>query len=96
MHPRTKLSIFFSNIDNLVLGCTHYYFLMDILKKILPSGVKVLDSSSAISKRVMQVLEVNNIMSKTKDCKNEFYCNGNESVIKRILRQDEQINKMIF
>jgi glutamate racemase len=84
------------NIDNLVLGCTHYYFLMDILKKILPSGVRVLDSSSAVSKRVKQVLEVDNIMSRTKDCKNEFYCNGNESVIKKFLGEGEKINKMIF
>ena len=40
------------NIDHLVLGCTHYYYLMYLLKKILPNGVKILDSSRAVTKRV--------------------------------------------
>ena len=84
------------NIDNLVLGCTHYYFLKDILKTILPKSVRVLDSSSAVSKRVKQVLEVNNIMSGTLGSKNKFYCNGNKSVIEKFLGKGEQINKIIF
>ena len=84
------------NIDNLVLGCTHYYFLKDILEKLLPKEIKVLDSSSAVCKRVKQVLESNNNTSETLDTKNQFYCNGNKSVIQKFLRKGKKINKIIF
>jgi glutamate racemase len=84
------------NIDNLVLGCTHYYFLKDILEKLLPKEIKVLDSSSAVCKRVKQVLESNNNTSETLDIKNQFYCNGNKSVIQKFLRKGKKINKIIF
>ena len=49
------------NIDHLVLGCTHYYYLMYLLKKILPNGVKILDSSRAVTKRVKNLLKDYNI-----------------------------------
>ena len=84
------------NIDNLVLGCTHYYFLKDILVKILPKEIKILDSSSAVCKRIKQVLESYNNTSKTLDTNNQFYCNGNESVIQSFLDKGEKINKIIF
>ena len=84
------------NIDNLVLGCTHYYFLKDILEKLLPEGIKILDSSSAVSKRVKQLLNSNNNTSETLDIKNQFYCNGNKSVIQKFLRKGKKINKIIF
>ena len=84
------------NIDILVLGCTHYYFLKDILKKILPRNIKVLDSSSAVSKRVKHVLEVNSIMSENLGYRNEFYCNGDKSVIKGFLGGKEKISKIVF
>ena len=84
------------NIDNLVLGCTHYYFLKDILVKILPKEIKILDSSSAVCKRIKQVLESYNNTSKTLDTNNQFYCNGNESVIQNFLDKGKKINKIIF
>ena len=84
------------NIDTLVLGCTHYYFLMNILKKILPENIKILDSSVAVSKRVKQVLEENKIISETLGSENKFYCNGDKVVIKEFLVQEEKISKIDF
>ena len=84
------------NIDTLVLGCTHYYYLKDILRKILPENVKVLDSSFAVSKRVKQVLEENKIISETLGSENKFYCNGDKVVIKEFLMEKEKINKIFF
>mgnify|MGYP006135033635 CR=1 FL=1 len=82
------------DIDHLVLGCTHYYFLIDILKNILPKGVKILDSSKAITKRIQHLLEDYNISSNTLEAKNIFLYTGNNYVIKKFLRSEDKISKI--
>ena len=82
------------NIDHLVLGCTHYYYLMYLLKKILPNGVKILDSSRAVTKRVKNLLKDYNIDSNTSKTKNIFLCTGNDNVIKKFLSSNDKISKI--
>lgn len=82
------------NIDHLVLGCTHYYYLMYLLKKILPNGVKILDSSRAVTKRVKNLLKDYNIDSNTSKTKNIFLCTGNDNVIKKFLSNNDKISKI--
>ena len=82
------------NIDHLVLGCTHYYFLKDILRSILPREVKILDSSEAITKRVQYLLENYNISSNNSMAKNIFLCTGNSGVIRNFLSIDDEISKI--
>ena len=82
------------NIDHLVLGYTHYYYLMYLLKKILPNGVKILDSSRAVTKRVKNLLKDYNIDSNTSKTKNIFLCTGNDNVIKKFLSSNDKISKI--
>ena len=82
------------NIDHLVLGCTHYYYLMYLLKKILPNGVKILDSSRAVTKRVQNLLKDYNINSNTSKANNIFLCTGNDNIIKKFLSSSDKISKI--
>ena len=82
------------NIDYLVLGCTHYYYLIYLLKKILPNGVKILDSSRAVTKRVQNLLKDYNIDSNTSKAKNIFLCTGNDNIIKKFLSSNDKISKV--
>ena len=82
------------NIDHLVLGCTHYYYLMYLLKKILPNGVKILDSSRAVTKRVQNLLKDYNIDSNTSKANNIFLCTGNDNIIKKFLSSSDKISKI--
>ncbi|WP_299810822.1 glutamate racemase [uncultured Shewanella sp.] len=53
-----------SNLDTLVLGCTHFPILADEMQRILGDGVKLLDSGVAIAQRVVFLLNefsLNNI-----------------------------------
>lgn len=54
-------------IDYLVLGCTHYPFLIVQLKEILPSYVEILDSGEAIARRVKQVGQEFEILNEVPD-----------------------------
>src|SRR5690606_102843 len=45
-----------SNIDYLVLGCSHYPYLIPQIKKILPPHIQVVDSGEAVAKQAQNVL----------------------------------------
>lgn len=51
------------NIDTIVLGCTHYPFVIPLIKEIVGEGVNVIDPTSAIVRRVTQILNENNLSS---------------------------------
>jgi len=53
-----------SKIDYLVLGCTHYPFLKKSISKILGSGIHLLDSGKAISRRTKSLLVNSNLQNK--------------------------------
>ncbi len=44
------------NLDTLVLGCTHFPLLSNIIRRILPDTVQLVDSSEAIARQVSNVL----------------------------------------
>jgi len=52
-----------ANIDYLVLGCSHYPFLIPLLQKILPNTIKIIDSGLAVAKQTKEVLKVNNLQN---------------------------------
>ncbi len=44
--------------DQIVLGCTHYPFLLPVLKKVVEGrGVEIVDPSPAVARRVAQLLD---------------------------------------
>lgn len=49
------------NIDYLVLGCTHFPYIIPQLKQLLPPHVKIIDSGRAVAKQTGAVLEKNNL-----------------------------------
>ena len=44
-------------IDKIVLGCTHYPFLRDVIAEVAGSGVEIIDSSEAVARRVEALLD---------------------------------------
>ena len=44
-----------AGIDRLVLGCTHYPFLMDQIRALLPDHVEVIDPAPAVARQVARV-----------------------------------------
>ena len=47
--------------DKIVLGCTHYPFLRDVIAKVAGEGVEIIDSSEAVARRVATLLDENNL-----------------------------------
>ena len=75
-----------SNIDYLVLGCSHYPYLIPQIKKIIPKKITIIDSGEAVARQTKKVLEeVVGINENTHLSKNIFYTNTNPEVLKEIL-----------
>lgn len=65
------------DIDYLVLGCTHFPYIIPQLKHLLPSHVKIIDSGRAVAKQTEAVLEKNKLKSLSiKQGKVELYTNA--------------------
>lgn len=47
--------------DKIVLGCTHYPFLRDVIERVAGNGVEVIDSSEAVARRVATLLDEKNL-----------------------------------
>lgn len=50
------------DIDTVVLGCTHYPFVIPVIQEICGPGVRVIDPAPAIARQVERVLVANNII----------------------------------
>ena len=79
------------DIDYLVLGCSHYPYLIPQLKKILPSNIKIIDSGEAVARQTLNVLNAKSGLHKEGKSKNIFYSNGNPKVLEAILNHQYKV-----
>src|SRR5690606_18276890 len=85
------------NIDHLVLGCTHYPYLLPVLKKFLPSTLKVIDSSEAVAKRTLKILDENNLLKTDKlPGYSKFYTNKDVGVLQSFINGSGIAEKLDF
>jgi len=82
------------NIDYLVLGCSHYPYLIPLLKELLPQNIKIIHSGEAVAKQTKYVLEKNHLLSEKKENTFLFYSNFQIETLKNILA--DYRNKVII
>jgi glutamate racemase len=86
-----------ADIDYLVLGCTHYPYLIPLLLELLPKHVKIIDSGLAVAKQTKAVLRQHEFLNiRTQNTKNIFYSNGNVTVLKTILEHKFTVKALDF
>ncbi|WP_299397844.1 glutamate racemase [uncultured Gelidibacter sp.] len=86
-----------ANIDYLVLGCTHYPYLMPLLLEILPEHVKIIDSGEAVARQTKTLLEQHDLLNrKIQKVENVFYTNGPTTVLNDILEGPYKVEHLMF
>jgi glutamate racemase len=86
-----------ANIDYLVLGCTHYPYLIPILLELLPKHVKIIDSGEAVARQTKTILSDCNLLNnKNTKPKLEFFINRNPEVMRLFLGNGFAINYLDF
>lgn len=86
-----------ANIDYLVLGCSHYPYLIPQIKKILPENIKIIDSGEAVARQTKHILqEKNNLKQDNKSGNSIFYTNSNPAVLQSILNENFEVIQKDF
>ena len=52
-----------AGVDNIVLGCTHYPFLKEVMRDLLPDSIAIIDSGSAVAQQTKYLLNKFNLLS---------------------------------
>ena len=75
------------NIDHLVLGCTHYPYLIPQIKKIVGEHVKIIDSGEAVAKQTQAILAKIQLLSTAKlPAQHQFFSNTQTATLSKLLQ----------
>lgn len=75
------------NIDYLVLGCSHYPYLIPQIKKIIPKHIKIIASGEAVARQTKNLLnEKVGFRNESTKSTQLFYTNSNPAVLDSILK----------
>ncbi|QNM85514.1 glutamate racemase [Polaribacter pectinis] len=82
-------------VDSLVLGCTHYPYLIPQIKEIVGNKLQIIDSGQAVAKQTKNILEANNLLNKSVSSgKHQLYINKDKSVLE-LLVSSKNVNVKI-
>ncbi len=86
-----------ANMDYLVLGCTHYTYLMPMLIEMLPNHIKIIDSGEAVAKQTKSVLDKHQLLNTHSTIsKHQFFTNGNPEVMQSLLGEGFKVEYLEF
>lgn len=77
-------------IDRIVLGCTHYPFVIPQIESIVGEGVRVIDPAPAVARQVRRVLEQHSLIREPQrgeqvDPETRFLTSGDPPILERLL-----------
>ena len=84
------------DIDYLVLGCSHYPYLIPQIRKILPDHIHIIDSGEAVAKQTKKILQKTIGFSTSSDVTPLFYTNTNPKVLQEIIGCNYQVIQKEF
>ena len=85
-----------ANIDYLVLGCSHYPYLIPQIEKILPKHIHIIDSGEAVAKQTQNILREKVGFNNGPVNEPIFYCNSNPKVLSDILENKYKVLEKEF
>lgn len=86
-----------ANVDHLVLGCTHYPYLIPVLKELLPQGVKIIDCGEAVAKQTSNVLAEHQLLNRSEaKGRHQFYTNTDVKILEKFIEDLHLEKKVTF
>ena len=76
-----------ASIDHLVLGCSHYPYLIPLLTKLLPSNVTIIDSGEAVARQTQAVLKKQQLLAieNNETVRHLLYSNTTTNTLKKLV-----------
>lgn len=84
-----------ANIDFLVLGCSHYPYLIPQIRKIIPDHIQIIDSGLAVARQTQNLLQEIGFNNDNNN-KPIFYTNTNPAVLQNIIGNEYVVQEKDF
>ncbi|MEH6657711.1 glutamate racemase [Leeuwenhoekiella marinoflava] len=85
------------NIDHLVLGCSHYPYLIPIIEEILPKNVTIIDSGQAVALQTKRILDKNNLLNQIQvEGEHKLYSNASIEVLTKLTSETIKNKKISY
>lgn len=85
-------------IDTIVLGCTHYPFVISTIKEIVGNEIKIIDPTGAIVRRVSSLIEEYEFENEINEEKTEIFTSGDKEdmkiVINKLFADDVEVKEI--
>jgi glutamate racemase len=79
-------------VDHIVLGCSHYPYLIPKLKELLPERIQIIDSGEAVARQTKNILDQKQLLRTEKTSPyHHFYSNKTTNVIYELLKNHSDI-----
>jgi glutamate racemase len=76
------------NIDTIVLGCTHYPFVIPLIQEIAGEKIRVIDPAPAVARQTKRLLEAEGTKRPTGGCGDlRFFTSGDGTALQTLLPQ---------
>jgi glutamate racemase len=74
------------NIDTVVLGCTHYPFVIPLIEEIVGENVRVIDPAPAVARQIERLLQAQGLRSSSGTSGDiKFYTSGDPNALRSLL-----------
>jgi glutamate racemase len=85
---RTYLSpVLASGVDQLVLGCTHYPFLVPAIERVIGKDVSVIDPASSVAHQTVRKLKQQRLGTNVQEARQVFYTSGDPAKFTRMIQR---------
>ena len=73
-------------VDAVVLGCTHYVFLKDMIRRMLPGHIAITEGSDGTARQLRRVLARNRLLNETGEGRVELETSGSPEDLEKMRR----------
>tara|TARA_R100000935_G_C2801888_1_gene150870 strand:- start:329 stop:1123 length:795 start_codon:yes stop_codon:yes gene_type:complete len=87
-----------AKVDYLVLGCSHYPYLVPALKEILPADVTIIDSGEAVARQTKKVLLENDLTNNSNDKPiHLLFSNADPNILEKLVNvEKDELKKVAY
>lgn len=80
-----------ANVDYIVLGCSHYPYLIPQIEKLIPPHIRIIDSGAAVARQTKAVLEQHQLLNNVDGVPLlKFYTNTHTATLDLLLKDYEK------
>jgi glutamate racemase len=87
------------NIDTIVLGCTHYPFVIPLIEQIVGENVRVIDPAPSVARQTQRLLEAENLLNRSGESgRVQYFTSGDvpavQSALTKLLGRNDVVQKV--